>query len=78
MCIYIIFAQVVVLKSLRRTDNQEIQIKIQMTKILPPSSDLCIPFYNVVLRRYFLCQRHIISFLFYTISPTAVKSPKQQ
>uniref|UniRef100_A0AAX7U5W5 Piwi-like protein 2 n=1 Tax=Astatotilapia calliptera TaxID=8154 RepID=A0AAX7U5W5_ASTCA len=37
--------------SLRRTDNQEIQIKIQMTKILPPSSDLCIPFYNVVLRR---------------------------
>uniref|UniRef100_A0A669CXD1 Piwi-like protein 2 n=1 Tax=Oreochromis niloticus TaxID=8128 RepID=A0A669CXD1_ORENI len=42
---------VVVLKSLRRTDNQEIQIKIQMTKILPPSSDLCIPFYNVVLRR---------------------------
>ncbi|XP_047446909.1 piwi-like protein 2 [Mugil cephalus] len=42
---------VVVLKSLRRTDNEEIQIKIQMTKILPPSSDLCIPFYNVVLRR---------------------------
>uniref|UniRef100_A0AAQ5ZMN7 Piwi-like protein 2 n=1 Tax=Amphiprion ocellaris TaxID=80972 RepID=A0AAQ5ZMN7_AMPOC len=42
---------VVVLKSLRRTDNEEIQIKIQMTKILPPNSDLCIPFYNVVLRR---------------------------
>ncbi|KAE8291705.1 Piwi-like protein 2 [Larimichthys crocea] len=42
---------VVVLKSLRRTDNEEIEIKIQMTKILPPSSDLCIPFYNVVLRR---------------------------
>ncbi|XP_038559876.1 piwi-like protein 2 [Micropterus salmoides] len=42
---------VVLLKSLRRTDNEEIQIKIQMTKILPPSSDLCIPFYNVVLRR---------------------------
>uniref|UniRef100_A0A4W6EVN2 Piwi-like protein 2 n=1 Tax=Lates calcarifer TaxID=8187 RepID=A0A4W6EVN2_LATCA len=42
---------VVVLKSLRRTDDEEIQIKIQMTKILPPNSDLCIPFYNVVLRR---------------------------
>nr|XP_046241740.1 piwi-like protein 2 isoform X2 [Scatophagus argus] len=42
---------VVALKSLRRTDNEEIQIKIQMTKILPPSSDLCVPFYNVVLRR---------------------------
>ncbi|XP_070760250.1 piwi-like protein 2 [Enoplosus armatus] len=42
---------VVVLKCLRRTDNEEIQIKIQMTKILPPNSDLCIPFYNVVLRR---------------------------
>ncbi|XP_040898052.1 piwi-like protein 2 [Toxotes jaculatrix] len=43
--------EVVLLKSLRRTDGEEIQIKIQMTKILPPNSDLCIPFYNVVLRR---------------------------
>ncbi|KAJ8285884.1 hypothetical protein GJAV_G00032070 [Gymnothorax javanicus] len=43
--------EVVTLKSERRTDNQEIEIKIQMTKILPPNSDLCIPFYNVVLRR---------------------------
>uniref|UniRef100_A0AAR2JVP1 Piwi-like protein 2 n=1 Tax=Pygocentrus nattereri TaxID=42514 RepID=A0AAR2JVP1_PYGNA len=43
--------EVVHLKSERRTDNQEIDIKIQMTKILPPHSDLCIPFYNVVLRR---------------------------
>ncbi|KAK2902445.1 piwi-like protein 2 [Channa argus] len=42
---------VVVLKALRRNDNEEIQIKIQMTKILPPNSDLCLPFYNVVLRR---------------------------
>ncbi|XP_068559469.1 piwi-like protein 2 [Cebidichthys violaceus] len=42
---------VVFLKSLRRTDNEEIKIHIQMTKILPPNSDLCIPFYNVVLRR---------------------------
>lgn len=41
----------VLLKSVRQTDNEEIQIKIQMTKILPPSSDLCLPFYNVVLRR---------------------------
>ncbi|XP_019740699.1 piwi-like protein 2 isoform X2 [Hippocampus comes] len=41
----------VVLKSLRRTDNEEIKIQIQMTKMLPPSCDLCIPLYNVVLRR---------------------------
>lgn len=41
----------VVLNSVRLTDNQEIQINIQMTKILPPNSDLCIPFYNIVLRR---------------------------
>lgn len=43
--------QAVVLKSQRRTDDEEIQIKIQITKILPPNSDLCIPFYNVVFRR---------------------------
>ncbi|KAM3867717.1 piwi-like protein 2 [Diretmus argenteus] len=43
---------VVSLKSVRRTDNQEVEITVQMTKILPPSSDLCLPFYNVVLRRY--------------------------
>ncbi|XP_069562718.1 piwi-like protein 2 [Brachyistius frenatus] len=43
--------EVVLLKSVRRTDNEEIQIKIQLTKILPPNSDYCIPFYNVVLRR---------------------------
>ncbi|XP_030594224.1 piwi-like protein 2 isoform X1 [Archocentrus centrarchus] len=42
---------VVFLKSLRRTDSEEIEIKIQMTKILPPNSDLCIPFYNMVLKR---------------------------
>ncbi|XP_078522505.1 piwi-like protein 2 [Lissotriton helveticus] len=39
------------LKSQRRTDDTEINIKIQMTKILEPTSDLCIPFYNVVFRR---------------------------
>ncbi|KAL0979232.1 hypothetical protein UPYG_G00182460 [Umbra pygmaea] len=43
--------EVVHLKSVRKTDNQEIAIKVQMTKILPPNSDLCIPFYNVVLRK---------------------------
>ncbi|CAJ1068159.1 piwi-like protein 2 [Xyrichtys novacula] len=43
--------QEVLLQSIRKTDNEEIQIKIQMTKILPPHSDLCLPFYNVVLRR---------------------------
>ncbi|KAM8972425.1 piwi-like protein 2 [Pelodytes ibericus] len=42
---------VVELESERRTDNQKIKITIQMTKILEPSSDLCIPFYNVVIRR---------------------------
>ncbi|XP_028304263.1 piwi-like protein 2 isoform X2 [Gouania willdenowi] len=42
---------VVLVKSVRRTDEQEIEIKIQLTKVLPPNSDLCIPFYNVVLRR---------------------------
>ncbi|KAM4746677.1 piwi-like protein 2 [Anableps anableps] len=41
----------VVVQSSRQTDNQEIEIKIQMTKILPPNCDLCIPFYNVVFRR---------------------------
>lgn len=44
-------SSVVLLKSVRRTDNEEVQIKIQMTKILSPTSDLCVPFYNVVLRR---------------------------
>ncbi|CAG09679.1 unnamed protein product, partial [Tetraodon nigroviridis] len=39
------------LKGVRCTDGQEVQIKVQMTKILPPTSDLCLPFYNVVLRR---------------------------
>ncbi|KAF4074205.1 hypothetical protein AMELA_G00236870 [Ameiurus melas] len=43
--------EVVHLKAERKTDNQEIEIKIQMTKVLPPHSDLCIPFYNVILRR---------------------------
>ncbi|XP_076003583.1 piwi-like protein 2 [Genypterus blacodes] len=43
--------EAITLKSLRKTDDQEVQIKIQMTKILPPSSNLCIPFYNTVLRR---------------------------
>uniref|UniRef100_A0A672J391 Piwi-like RNA-mediated gene silencing 2 n=1 Tax=Salarias fasciatus TaxID=181472 RepID=A0A672J391_SALFA len=42
---------VVILQSVRLTDNEKIQIKIQMTKILPPNSDLCMPFYNVVIRR---------------------------
>ncbi|XP_078812582.1 piwi-like protein 2 isoform X1 [Oryzias latipes] len=42
---------VVNLKSVRRTDDEEIEITIKMTKVLPPNSDLCIPFYNVVFRR---------------------------
>ncbi|KAM5264118.1 piwi-like protein 2 [Ctenodactylus gundi] len=43
--------QVLELKSQRKTDNAEIIVKIQLTKILEPCSDLCIPFYNVVFRR---------------------------
>ncbi|XP_023371345.1 piwi-like protein 2 isoform X2 [Otolemur garnettii] len=43
--------QVVELKSQRKTDGAEISLKIQLTKILEPCSDLCIPFYNVVFRR---------------------------
>ncbi|MBV99238.1 Piwi-like protein 2, partial [Eschrichtius robustus] len=43
--------QVLELKSQRKTDSAEITIKIQLTKILEPCSDLCIPFYNVVFRR---------------------------
>uniref|UniRef100_A0A673SV85 Piwi like RNA-mediated gene silencing 2 n=1 Tax=Suricata suricatta TaxID=37032 RepID=A0A673SV85_SURSU len=43
--------QVLELKSQRKTDSAEISIKIQLTKILEPCSDLCIPFYNVVFRR---------------------------
>ncbi|XP_024131617.1 piwi-like protein 2 isoform X1 [Oryzias melastigma] len=42
---------VVNLKSVRRTDDEDIEITIKMTKVLPPNSDLCIPFYNVVFRR---------------------------
>ncbi|XP_055975106.1 piwi-like protein 2 isoform X2 [Sorex fumeus] len=43
--------QILELKSQRKTDGAEISIKIQLTKILEPCSDLCIPFYNVVFRR---------------------------
>ncbi|XP_044863624.1 piwi-like protein 2 isoform X2 [Mauremys mutica] len=43
--------QTVDLTCQRKTDGAEISIKLQMTKILEPSSDLCIPFYNVVFRR---------------------------
>ncbi|KAM4675853.1 piwi-like protein 2 [Discoglossus pictus] len=44
-------ALTVELESVRRTDGEKIKITIQMTKILEPSSDLCISFYNVVIRR---------------------------
>ncbi|XP_014748405.1 PREDICTED: piwi-like protein 2 [Sturnus vulgaris] len=39
------------LKVQRKCSGEEITINIQMTKTLEPSSDLCIPFYNVVFRR---------------------------
>lgn len=48
---FLLYLQEVNLKGVRRTDGQEVQIKVQMTKVLPPTSDLCLPFYNVVLRR---------------------------
>uniref|UniRef100_A0A8D0EXT0 Piwi-like protein 2 n=1 Tax=Strix occidentalis caurina TaxID=311401 RepID=A0A8D0EXT0_STROC len=38
-------------KAQSRSDGEEITITIQITKVLEPSSDLCIPFYNVVFRR---------------------------
>ncbi|XP_060712681.1 piwi-like protein 2 [Hemiscyllium ocellatum] len=41
----------VALKSQRKTDGLEVYIKIQLTKILQPNCDLCISYYNVVLRR---------------------------
>nr|DBA30176.1 TPA: hypothetical protein GDO54_006191 [Pyxicephalus adspersus] len=44
-------SQTVELESERRTDGQKIKITIQMTKILEPSSDLCLPFYNSVIRK---------------------------
>lgn len=43
--------QPVSLKAQRRADGEEVSITIQLTKVLEPSSDLCIPFYNVVFRR---------------------------
>ncbi|XP_067879457.1 piwi-like protein 2 isoform X1 [Heterodontus francisci] len=43
--------EVVTLKSQRKTDGTEVNVKIQLTKILQPNSDLCIPYYNVVFRR---------------------------
>ncbi|XP_067857698.1 piwi-like protein 2 [Heptranchias perlo] len=43
--------EVVSLKSQRKTDGSEVNIKIQMTKILQPNSYLCVPYYNVVFRR---------------------------
>lgn len=43
--------QLVSLKTQRRSDGEEVTITIQITKVLEPSSDLCIPFYNVVFRR---------------------------
>uniref|UniRef100_A0A8C5RCH7 Piwi-like protein 2 n=1 Tax=Laticauda laticaudata TaxID=8630 RepID=A0A8C5RCH7_LATLA len=39
------------LKCERKTDGTEVNLKIQMTKILEPSSELCIPFYNVIFRK---------------------------
>ncbi|XP_054660753.1 piwi-like protein 2 isoform X2 [Grus americana] len=47
----ILLPQPVSLKAQRRSDGEEIAITIQITKVLEPSSDLCIPFYNVVFRR---------------------------
>ncbi|XP_051897227.1 piwi-like protein 2 isoform X2 [Pristis pectinata] len=43
--------EVINLKSQRKTDGAEVNIQIQMTKVLQPNSDLCIPYYNVVFRR---------------------------
>uniref|UniRef100_U3J2X3 Piwi-like protein 2 n=1 Tax=Anas platyrhynchos platyrhynchos TaxID=8840 RepID=U3J2X3_ANAPP len=47
----ILLPQPVSLKAQRRVDGEEVSVTIQLTKVLEPSSDLCIPFYNVVFRR---------------------------
>ncbi|XP_009081854.1 PREDICTED: piwi-like protein 2, partial [Acanthisitta chloris] len=47
----ILLPQQVSLKALSRSTGEEISITIQLTKVLEPNSDLCIPFYNVVFRR---------------------------
>ncbi|KAI6073607.1 Piwi-like protein 2 [Aix galericulata] len=47
----VLLPQPVSLKAQRRADGEEVSITIQLTKVLEPSSDLCIPFYNVVFRR---------------------------
>ncbi|KAM3830935.1 piwi-like protein 2 [Vipera latastei] len=39
------------LKCERKTDGMEVNLKIQMTKVLEPSSELCIPFYNIIFRK---------------------------
>lgn len=43
--------QLVTLKAQRRSDGQEVTLSIQHTKVLEPSSELCVPFYNVLFRR---------------------------
>ncbi|KAK4808217.1 hypothetical protein QYF61_006802 [Mycteria americana] len=47
----ILLPQPVSLKAQKKSSGEEITITIQITKVLEPSSDLCIPFYNVVFRR---------------------------
>ncbi|KAM9215701.1 piwi-like protein 2 [Leptosomus discolor] len=47
----LLLPQPVSLKVQRRSDGEEVTITIQKTKVLEPSSDLCIPFYNMVFRR---------------------------
>ncbi|XP_070621455.1 piwi-like protein 2 isoform X2 [Erythrolamprus reginae] len=39
------------LKCIRNTDGMEVNLKIQLTKVLEPSSELCIPFYNIIFRK---------------------------
>ncbi|KAM6235125.1 piwi-like protein 2 [Porphyrio hochstetteri] len=47
----ILLTELVTVKSRRKSDGEEVSITIQLTKTLKPSSDLCIPLYNVVFRR---------------------------
>lgn len=50
VCILHSVSQETVLKSVRHSDGQEITIRIQLVKVLPPAA--CRQLYNVVFRRF--------------------------
>uniref|UniRef100_A0A8C2T287 Piwi-like protein 2 n=1 Tax=Coturnix japonica TaxID=93934 RepID=A0A8C2T287_COTJA len=69
----ILLPQPLSLTALRRTDQEQISISIQLTKVLEPSSDLCIPFYNVVFRRAMrMLDMKLVGRNFYDLSKATV------